>query len=155
MKRDDLGGDNITGVRLLNPIYKQAWEAQGTPENGYHYADPDKIEPTGARLSFPCLFRLLRTEDMTGSDDVNDYYIRRETFLLAVKVNDYPASDEEEIEAQAIRLAVGFLKELRKDSCISFTMPSRFSWDRRNLQQFAICLIFSIDVKTMGERIWC
>lgn len=147
--------DVKTGLIPLNPIYSGAWEALGMPAESYHYGDPDKVEATGAVLTFPCLFRLLRMDDMITSDNVSRYYTRRENFLVAVRVDDFPGTDEEEIEDRAIGLALGFLRSLQQEGRISFGMPGQFRWFRRDLQQFCICLSFAIDVRVRGEQVWC
>lgn len=138
----------------LNPIYEEAWN-KVAGAGSYYYADPDKIETSGKPLVFPCLFRLLRTTDTITQGRYYDRYTRVESFLLCAKVEDFPDLDEEAIELRVMEMARAFLTALQKDGRVSFAMPGSFTWFRRNLQQFAICLNFELRVTPTGRAYIC
>lgn len=141
-------------ITELNPIYGNAWKEQGG-SGSFYYADPDKIETSGKTLDFPCLFRLLRTNDTLRRTNVNDRYARSESFLACMKMADFPDLDEEVLESRLLTLVQGFLHTLRKDGRIRFDVPTNYRWFRRDIQQFCICLNFNMEVTVNGEDWQC
>ena len=141
-------------ITELNPIYEKAWQEQ-EGSGSFYYADPDKIESKGKPLHFPCLFRLLRTNDTLKRTNVNDRYARSESFLACLKVSDFPDMDEEVLENLLLKLVQGFLRTLRKDGRIQFNVPTTYRWFRRDIQQFCLCLSFDMEVSVIAEDWQC
>lgn len=142
-------------ITELNPIYAEAWKSAAGDAASFYYGDPDKVENSGKPLVFPCLFRLLRVNDIITRTRVNDRYTRQESFLACIKVGDFPDTDEEEIENRLLRYVQGFIHELRKDGRLSVDIPTTYRWFRRDLQQFAICLSFDMNVSVTAEDWLC
>lgn len=141
-------------ITELNPIYESAWKEQDG-SGSFYYIDPDKVETSGKTLDFPCLFRLLRTNDTIRRTNVNDRYQRSESFLACIKVPDFPDVDEEILENRLLAMVQGFLRTLRKDERIAFDVPTNYRWFRRDIQQFCLCLNFDMNVSVIAEDWRC
>lgn len=141
-------------ITELNPIYEDAWQEQ-EGSGSFYYMDPDKVESGGKPLKFPCLFRLLRTTDTITGTNVNDRYTRDESFLACIKVDDFPDLDEEKKENRLLAMVQGFLHTLREDRRVQFDVPTSYSWFRRDIQEFCICLNFNMKVSVIAEDWLC
>lgn len=132
-------------MKLLNETYKAAWAK--VSQGSFFYADPDKVEPAGAEINYPALFRLYRIQDTIINQPYRTELRRGENFLIALKVEDYPGSDEEQLENQVLELFKGFVKELKAVPGIGCDWPATISWQRRNLNNLCLCLAFSLTVE--------
>ena len=141
-------------ITELNPIYEKAWQEQ-EGSGSFYYTDPDHMQRTGKKLNYPCLFRLLRTNDTLKRTNVNDRYARSESFLACIKVSDFPGPDEETMENRLLKLVQGFLRTLRKDGRIQFNVPTNYMWYRRDIEELALCLKFNMEVSVIAEDWQC
>ena len=111
----------------------------------FYYADPVNVianEKVGATP----LFRLLRSSDGFGSNNIGEAYNQNETLMFTKVMDRTPLGDDEEnAENELIKSALTFLAKFSKLAKITVNPVVR--WGRRSATTYSLGLIieFTID----------
>lgn len=119
----------------------------------FYYADPANVianEKVGATP----LFRLLRSSDGFGANNVGETYNQNETLMFTKIMDRTPiGNDEENAENELIKSALTFLAKFEKLAEITVNPVVR--WGRRSATNYSLGLIVEITIYktfiTVGE----
>lgn len=110
----------------------------------FYYADPANVianEKVGATP----LFRLLRSSDGFGSNDIGEAYNQNETLMFTKVMDRTPlGNDEEKAENELIKSALTFLAKFSK--LAKTTVNPVVRWGRRSATTYSLGLIVEITI---------
>lgn len=118
----------------------------------YYYNDISRQEQTGdangPSITYPCLFRLLRTDTDYQQGRFTDRFVFRETFVFCEKAHTDPGpGTEPPLENRMLDRIAAFNAVMASVPGVTYTPPTTLKWWRRDNIDYALLVSFDARIE--------
>lgn len=118
----------------------------------YYYNDISRQEQTGDAngigATYPCLFRLLRTDTEYRAGTYTDRFVFKETFVFGEKAHTDPGpGTEPPMENRLLKRIAAFNAVMASVPGVTYTPPTTLKWWRRDTADYALLVSFDARIE--------